>query len=363
LYASRVGTNFVFTRESLQGLEDAELVPQIHYLDADGMRRIAEVFIDETPPAITPQVSGTQGENGWYVSDVALSWSVSDDETEVTSENGCHPETIDADGTHDRTCAAISGGGTSSETVEIKRDATPPTIVGTFSGAPNAAGWFMSDVVVSWDCGDDTSGVASCTAPETLGEGADQSRTGVATDNAGNGNTDTVSGIHIDETPPVVTLTTPADGETFVLAQVALANWSASDAPSGLSAPALGTVDDEQPFDTSTTGTKNFVVTATDLAGNTTEVTHSYTVLSPEEATEALIEDIEEHDLVPRGATTSLVSQLKDAIGLLQEGNTDEAVVMLNDFINHVSAQRGKKLTEEVADALIAMALLILGSL
>jgi hypothetical protein len=249
------------------------------------------------------------------------------------------------------------------DAVEIKRDATPPTIVGTFSGAPNAAGWFMSDVVVSWDCGDGTSGVASCTAPETLGEGADQSRTGVATDNAGNGNTDTVSGIHIDETPPVVTLTTPADGETFVLAQVALANWSASDAPSGLSAPALGTVDDEQPFDTSTTGTKNFVVTATDLAGNTTEVTHSYTVLSPEEATEALIEDIEEHDLVPRGATTSLVSQLKDAIGLLQEGNTDEAVVMLNDFINHVSAQRGKKLTEEVADALIAMALLILGSL
>src|SRR5262245_35509620 len=33
---------------------------------------------DSTPPVITPNVSGTLGDNGWYISDVTVSWSVVD---------------------------------------------------------------------------------------------------------------------------------------------------------------------------------------------------------------------------------------------------------------------------------------------
>ena len=34
---------------------------------------------DNTPPVITPTVTGPLGENGWYTSDIEISWSVTDD--------------------------------------------------------------------------------------------------------------------------------------------------------------------------------------------------------------------------------------------------------------------------------------------
>ena len=42
---------------------------------------------DSTPPAITPNVSGTLGTNGWYVSDVTVSWSVVDNESAISSSS------------------------------------------------------------------------------------------------------------------------------------------------------------------------------------------------------------------------------------------------------------------------------------
>jgi hypothetical protein len=82
---------------------------------------------DVTAPTITPQVSGTAGRNGWYVSDVSIAWTVTDTESEVTTE-GCDPVTVDTDtaGTSVR-CTATSPGGTAGREVVVKRDATPPT--------------------------------------------------------------------------------------------------------------------------------------------------------------------------------------------------------------------------------------------
>jgi hypothetical protein len=83
---------------------------------------------DTTPPVITPNVSGTLGNDGWYVSDVTVSWSAVDSESEISSSSGCDPTTIDNDTAGmTLTCTATSAGGTSSESVTIKRDATPPT--------------------------------------------------------------------------------------------------------------------------------------------------------------------------------------------------------------------------------------------
>ncbi|MEM7124818.1 MAG: Ig-like domain-containing protein [Chloroflexota bacterium] len=83
---------------------------------------------DSTPPVITPDVSGTQGDNGWYISDVEVSWTVIDDESTVSTTTGCDTTTIDSDtaGTT-LTCEATSDGGTNSASITIQRDATPPT--------------------------------------------------------------------------------------------------------------------------------------------------------------------------------------------------------------------------------------------
>src|SRR5207248_2943487 len=94
---------------------------------------------------------------------------------------------------------------------------TPPTITGAASPAANAAGWNNTDVTVSFVCSDTLSGVASCAGPTTLSsDGAAQSVTGTASDNAGNTASATVTGINIDKTPPTITATaTTADGASY----------------------------------------------------------------------------------------------------------------------------------------------------
>src|SRR4029450_737704 len=48
---------------------------------------------DATPPVITPNVSGTLGNNGWYTSNVGVSWTVVDNESSIASSSGCGPTT------------------------------------------------------------------------------------------------------------------------------------------------------------------------------------------------------------------------------------------------------------------------------
>ena len=78
-------------------------------------------------------------------------------------------------------------------------------------------------------------------------------------------------------------------------------------------------------------------------------------VYCPTEETEHIIEDIEEMGL-PQGVENSLVSKLENAIDSMERGQYNAAANQLNAFINQVEAQRGKKITEEQADELIAAA-------
>jgi hypothetical protein len=84
---------------------------------------------DHTPPAIAPTVTGTAGANGWYVSDVSVSWSVDDPDSPVTSQMGCGGATVSTDTSGTAfTCSATSAGGTASGSTTVMRDVTPPTI-------------------------------------------------------------------------------------------------------------------------------------------------------------------------------------------------------------------------------------------
>jgi len=81
---------------------------------------------DETPPIITPIISGMVGKNGWYTSKVTLTWEVIDYESDITSP-ACEPVEITSDQADtEYICTAASAGGESTEKVTIKRDATPP---------------------------------------------------------------------------------------------------------------------------------------------------------------------------------------------------------------------------------------------
>jgi hypothetical protein len=149
---------------------------------------------DNTAPVITPNIAGTLGNNGWYVSDVTVSWTVTDPESAITSTSGCDATTINSDTTGTTlTCTATSAGGTSSQSVTIKRDATNPTVnvpsdITTFSSTNTKEVSFtvtFSDAISGLDgtegC-DYESGDAFPLGTTTV--------TCEATDNAGNYNSD-----------------------------------------------------------------------------------------------------------------------------------------------------------------------------
>jgi hypothetical protein len=164
---------------------------------------------DTTPPSITPQVTGTLGNNGWYMSGVSVEWNVVDNESAISSSTGCETTVLSTDTAGTTfTCTATSAGGSASVSVTIKRDTTPPTIEFAGQNPPaNANGWNKTDVTVGFSCTDGLSGLATGSPPpETIlsAEGANQSVPGTCSDLAGNSASATVSGISIDKTPPTV---------------------------------------------------------------------------------------------------------------------------------------------------------------
>jgi hypothetical protein len=125
-------------------------------------------LVDTTPPAITPHIQGTQGQKGWYTSDVTLNWAVSDEQSPFTS-TGCEPVTITGDqAATDYTCTADSDGGASSASVTITRDAARP--VTTVTGVEEGATYNLGSVPQA-GCSsiDNLSGVATEATPALTG--------------------------------------------------------------------------------------------------------------------------------------------------------------------------------------------------
>lgn len=163
------------------------------------VKTVSYTVTDATPPVITPTVTGTLGNNGWYTSSVGITWAVADAESTVTSSTGCGAVTVSTDtaGTT-YTCSATSAGGTASKSVTVKRDATKPSasIVTPANGATYSQG---QSLTANYSCTDARSGVATCAGTVANGSSISMSSTGTrifsvtATDQAGNSATSTVS--------------------------------------------------------------------------------------------------------------------------------------------------------------------------
>jgi probable HAF family extracellular repeat protein len=80
-----------------------------------------------------------------------------------------------------------------------------------------------------------------------------------------------------DTTDPQITIATPPQGATYNVGQAVAASYSCTDSGSGV-ASCEGPVADGANINTSSAGTKTFTVSATDNAGNTNSVSHTYTV-------------------------------------------------------------------------------------
>jgi hypothetical protein len=90
---------------------------------------VAAVAADSTPPVITYTFAGTAGKDGWFRSDVRVTWYVSDPESIYAAGPEClSPAPLVATG-ETRSCSAASAGGTSSITTPpVKIDKVPPQL-------------------------------------------------------------------------------------------------------------------------------------------------------------------------------------------------------------------------------------------
>ncbi|MCI4567896.1 PxKF domain-containing protein [Lysobacter sp. CFH 32150] len=259
------------------GLVDGPHTLSVRARDVAGNRDASPVLyswrIDTSPPTVTPTISGTLGNNGWYVSNVQVSWDVSDSGSPLSSTTGCNTVTLSSDTlAASFTCTATSAaGGTTSKTVTVKRDATAPTVVAAAMTAPNAAGWYKSDVDVGFSCSDGTAGIVACPAAQVLsGEGtALTSATRSVTDAAGNSATSNVVTVKIDRTAPTLA---PSVAATLLLNSTAQASANGSDALSGIATQQCA------PLATGSIGSKSVTCTVTDAAGNSANASANYRV-------------------------------------------------------------------------------------
>ena len=167
------------------------------YTDKGGLTVASSVtygITDGSAPVISYTLSPTtpDGSNDWYKNAVALHWTVTEsDSLSTLSKTGCQDQTIAADQVAtDFSCSASSSGGTAAtQTVNLKKDGTAPTVGFTdATGTAGTNGWYTSDVDATFTGSDATSGLLTSSQKVTSsGEGpAVQVNSPSFTDIAGN---------------------------------------------------------------------------------------------------------------------------------------------------------------------------------
>ena len=205
------------------------------------------VRVDATPPTASVSLPPVDGQNGWYVSDVAVTAQGTDAASGVASREArigggawqANGLTVSADGTHTVTVRVTDAAGNSATaTATVRRDATAPTITGlNVSGASGNNGWYRSDVEVSGAAADAASGIALV---EVDGQSSLNLSDGVhavlirAVDQAGNESTQAAT-VRVDTTPPSLIPQIPApNGLGGWHVSTANVDAAASDAVSGV---------------------------------------------------------------------------------------------------------------------------------
>jgi hypothetical protein len=193
---------------------------------------------DSTPPEVTIHIVGTLGSNGWYRSNVTVSWTFSDPQSIILWTQGCDTSTLTADTAGTRlSCTAASDGGETTVAKTFAIDKTAPTAGATASRGSDSSGWYNHAVSVSFSGTDAMSGIESC-SPTTSYAGPDSgnaSVSGTCRDRAGNA-ASTSFALRYDATGPASAYGTPdrqPDANGWYSHDLSV-GFSASDATSGI---------------------------------------------------------------------------------------------------------------------------------
>jgi hypothetical protein len=231
--------------------------------------------IDKTPPVIAASASPPPNSARWNNTDVTVAFQCSDTGSGIAK--CAAPQLVSKEGANQIISGSATdiAGNSASASVTLNVEKTPPSITASIMPQPNAAGWNNIDVTASFQCGNSLSGGIQCPSPQLVStEGVNQSRSGTVTDIAGNSATATAN-INLDKTPPVLTITSPADGSTSSISTISVTG-NASDALSGIATAnckGVAALFQGSSFNCSVTlnpGPTTITVIATDAAGNST---------------------------------------------------------------------------------------------
>jgi hypothetical protein len=162
----------------------------------------------------------------------------------------------------------------------VKIDSSPTVVV----CAQADGAWHATDVSLACTVSDATSGPAGVSAfslSTNVPAGTETTNAGTGSRTVSDvaGNTATagpISGNKIDEKAPSISISQPIGGN-YLLNQAVSASYTCTDGGSGV-ATCAGPVSSGANIDTSTPGTKTFVVTAKDAVGNISTQSVTYTV-------------------------------------------------------------------------------------
>jgi hypothetical protein len=203
------------------------------------------VYIDGTPPDINGYLDGgTVGANGWYTAGpVSLICSATDAVSGVNGGVVYGVQTATSEGSTALDCSAndfAGNGNSASATVNI--DSVPPAASILYSGTSGTGGWYTSDVLISLNSSDATSGVAGeeiwvdgVLSNIATGDGT-HAVLAIITDNAGNSTTINGS-VNIDTTVPFTGIST---GSGWVRGTVVI-DGTSSDGTSGVAQTYIST--------------------------------------------------------------------------------------------------------------------------
>lgn len=224
----------------------------------------APTGLTASSPTQTPNLS-------WNAVSGVTSYNIYRDGTKIGSTaSTTYADSNAAEGSHNYYVTAVNLGGESAQSnvVTVLVDRTNPNMTYSISPVPNGNQWNNGDVTVTFNCSDTLSGIDTCSPPVTVStEGANQTVTGMATDNAGNTSTASVT-VNIDKTAPAISYSVipAANSNGWNNGDVTVA-FTCNDSLSGIaSCP--------QPVTVSAEGANQVVAgTVTDNAGNTASVT------------------------------------------------------------------------------------------
>jgi hypothetical protein len=237
---------------------------------------------DGTAPTVSyTSATGTEGNDGWYTSDVLALFTATDATSGPASATGTVGSTGEGSAVavlspeFQDNAGNTTPAGSASHSFKIDKTAPGVSYTGV-TGTAGSNGWYTSDVVATFTGTDDMSGPLTATKTATsVGEGESVVVQSPAFEDVAGNVTDAGvawSSFKIDQTAPAVSFSSTVDTGYFGSTAPA-PTCIASDALSGLASCVVSG------YGTSV-GPHRLIATATDNAGNRTTVTHDYTVLA-----------------------------------------------------------------------------------